>query len=214
MTPVTLRDLFQEESFVHRLTSSNPPVVYNTEEHTTTGGRVYYLQVPEEEPADRIGQSMSAEMVSLVGNVTALGGFYSPRYPLRRALADYERICRRRHRPPTWKDHATPICAEMLRARIEGGASIWWCAQYFEVSYPRAERLIAAGEAYIERSLIEAEARLLGVNVNAHGIDCPNPKTCPICSVDYSPSQEAKESPQPIMGRARHSKVWNEEAEG
>ncbi len=192
MTLRLLRLAFADESAIPRMTASAPPVVVNISEHTAKDGHTYFEYEPFEEPPAAIGQSLSAALISLIGNITSDAAFYGPRHPVRRALSEYDRICRRRHRLPTWTDHPTPICGEMLRARVEGGASIIWCANRYGISYPRAERLLAAGEEYVNRSLIEAEARLLGINVRAHGIDCPSPATCPICSVDYSPSKEAK----------------------
>lgn len=163
MTPAELRSLFADESYLHRLTSSAPPISSNVTETTAPNGRAYYDVLLEEEPADRIGQSLSGEMVALIGGIRADFVSYGPRHPIRRALAEWDRACRRRHRLPSWRDHATPICGDMLRAVVEGGAGVWWCAQYWEIPYPRAEHLIASGLAFLGERYSRSQDDALGI---------------------------------------------------
>jgi hypothetical protein len=164
MTPVELRALYADESSLHRLTSSAPPVVAQISEHSV-GERLYYEVMLEEEPADRIGQSLSAEMVALIGAIQVDFVSYGPRHPIRRALAEWERSCRRRHRKgPSlqWRDHDGPLCGEMLYA-VVNGASLWWCAQRWEVPYPRAERLIGAGIRFVAERYARWQDDALGI---------------------------------------------------
>jgi hypothetical protein len=163
VTPADLAASFSDESFVHRLTASAPPVVVNISERNI-GVRVVYDYELQTEPPDRIGLSLSAEMVSLVGAIRADFASYGPRHPVRRALTQWERACRRRHRPDAlrWRDHADgPLCG-LLLFDVAHGCSILWCARRYEVGYPRAERLIAAGLRYVADELERHEEALLG----------------------------------------------------
>ena len=167
MNTADLRLLFQDETVLHRLTSSAPPVVREITEHNRPDGGVYFEFALIEEPAAAIGQSMSAEMVSLVGNVTESLSFYGPRHPIRRALNEWDRSCRRRHRSTSllWRDHAhqSNLCGQMLRDVIEGGASAWWCAQRYEISYPRTERLLKAGADFLSERYARWQDDQLGI---------------------------------------------------
>lgn len=149
MNASELRMLWQDESYLRRTTSSAPPLSSDVREVTGSNGRTYYDVETWEEPADRNGQNLSGELVALIGGIRADFTSYGPRHPIRRALAEWERTCRRRHRLPTWKDHRTPICGAMLRDVIEGGASVRWCAERYGLSWPRAERLILAGMNFV-----------------------------------------------------------------
>ena len=171
MNTSELRNLYDDESDLHRMTSSAPPVSQNVTEHES-GGRIYFEVMLEEEPADRIGQSLSGELVALIGAVRTDFASYGPRHPIRRALADWERACRRRHRLPTWRDHATPICGEMLYA-VVNGCSVLWCSQRWGIEYPRAERLIAAGLAFVGERYARSQDDQLGIR---HDVEA-----CEIC---------------------------------
>lgn len=146
MNAAELRLLYQDESSLRRMTSSAPPISSNVTESTIAGRIVYDVEL-QEEPADRIGQSLSGEMVALIAGIRADFTSYGPRHPIRRALSEWERHCRRRHQG--WYDHHGALCADMVRAVIEGGASVLWCSQRFGVSWPRAERHIIAGLNFI-----------------------------------------------------------------
>jgi hypothetical protein len=63
-------------------------------------------------------------------------------FPVHDALLALDRACRRRH--GHWYDHrGRPVCSEMVRLIIFGGASLLYCSETLEISYPRAERLLA-----------------------------------------------------------------------
>lgn len=161
MTPAELRSLYGDESSLHRMTSSAPPVSQNVTEHES-GGRIYYEVELDREPPDRIGQSLSGELVALIAGIRADFTSYGPRHPIRRALAEWDRACRRRHRPPTWRDHATPICGEMLYA-VVNGCSVLWCSQRWGIEYPRAERLIGTGLAFVAERYARSQDDQLGI---------------------------------------------------
>jgi hypothetical protein len=171
MNASELRNLYDDESDLHRMTSSAPPVSQNVTEHEA-GGRVYFEVMLEEEPADRIGQSLSGELVALIAGIRADFTSYGPRHPVRRAMTQWERICRRRHRPPTWRDHgAGPLCSDMLYAVIKGRCSLLWCSIEWDVEYPRAERLLLSGLRYVSHEVERAaEQQLTGVH-DADGCD-------------------------------------------
>ncbi len=208
MTTLTLlKSLYRDEASFTRLTSSAPPLLRSVEQ-TRSGA---WDVIEERNEADTVGQNLSAALVGLIGGIIGSHDAqrcpdctknpllaeqttsYSPRHPLRRALTDYERKCRREHRQPLWRDHwARPVCSDLLHLVIVEGASTRYAAETVGISHPRAIRLLTAGCEYVLRALREEEARLLGVNKAAHGIDCPAPATCPVCSEDYSPSKEAK----------------------
>ncbi len=161
-----LRLLFLDETFVHRMSTSAPPVVQQVTEHSRPDGGVYFEVKPEEEPAAMIGMNLSAEMVSLIAGVTSWGVSYSPRHPVRRALNEWDRNCRRRHRATSmqWLDHLQgPICGQMLRDVIEGGASAWWCSQRYQVPYPRAARLLRMGQDFLSERMIRWGDEQLGL---------------------------------------------------
>jgi hypothetical protein len=202
-----LRVMYGDEASFTRMTSSAPPLL-RTVEQTRSGA---WDVIEEIDSSDAIGQNLSAALVGLIGGIIGTHDAqrcsdctknpllaeqttaYSPRHPLRRAMTGWERKCHREHRPPMWRDHRNrPICADMLRLVIVEGASTRYAAESVGISHPRAERLLMSGCQYLVRSLREEEARLLGINKAAHGIDCPAPATCPVCSEDYSPSLEAK----------------------
>ena len=148
MNAAQLRAAHADETTLHRMTSSAPPLVSEIHEVTGRNGRVYYDVETWEEPADQVGQSLSGELVALIGNIRADFTSYGPRHPIRRALAEWDRHCGRRHQ--SWYDHdGRRLCGEMVRAVIEGGASVMWCADRYGVSWPRAERHIIAGLNYI-----------------------------------------------------------------
>jgi hypothetical protein len=163
---VELRELYDDESDLHRMTSSAPPVVSNVTEHEA-GGRIYFEVMLEEEPADRIGQSLSGELVALIAGIRADFTSYGPRHPVRRAMTQWERSCRRRHRVgPSlqWRDHQDgPLCSDMLSAVIKGRCSILWCAIEWDVPYPRAERLLLAGLRYVSDQVAQAQEAQLGI---------------------------------------------------
>ena len=178
MTPAELRDLYNDESLIPRLTSSAPPLVSQVSEHTASDGRVYFEITYSEEPADRIGQSLSGPMVSLIGGVTEDGAAYGPRWPVRRALEEWERSCRRRHRPTStaWRDHSQgPLCSDLLRA-VSVGVSLRWCATMWGVPYPRAERLLNGGLRFVGERLARWQDDTLGI---AHDRD-----HCEVCRAE------------------------------
>lgn len=175
MTISQLRLSFQEE-MPERLTSASPPIVRTVQE---SGGR--YEVIEEAEPADANGRNLSAAMVMLIGSITAELNFFPPRYPVRRALAEWERTCRRRHRPPTWRDHTPgPICSMMLRAMVEGGASLKWAADsvgLVDVGYLRAERLVFAGTEFVRLRLTHWEHERMGIGLDPDCAMCRTRKT-------------------------------------
>lgn len=165
MSPAEFRELFGDESLVLKLTSSAPPLVSQVSEHNRPGGGVYYEVIWEEEPADRIGQSLSGQMVSLIGGVTETLVSYSPRWPVRRAMQEWERMCRRRHQPSDvrWRDHQDgPLCSDLLRASSVG-VSLRWCCDAWNVPYPRGERLLDAGLRFVNERLARWQDEQLGI---------------------------------------------------
>jgi hypothetical protein len=167
-----LRLLWQDETTLHRMTSSAPPISQNVQE-SSVNGRAVYDVILEEEPADRIGQSLSGEMVGLIAGIRADFLSYGPRHPVRRALADWDRTCRRRHRATSmqWFDHSQgPICGSMIYD-VANGTSILWCAYRYQVAYPRAERLIASGLRFIGDALTRAEEASRGAVHDREGCD-------------------------------------------
>ena len=166
MSPHELRDLYGDESLIVRLTSSAPPLVSQVSEHNRPGGGVYFEVIMEEEPADRIGQSLSGQMVSLIGGIGPDLATYSPRWPIRRALQEWERTCRRRHRPlpsSQWRDHTEgPLCSDLLRA-ASVGVSLRWCSEAWGVPYLRAERLLDAGLRFVNERLVRWQDEQLGL---------------------------------------------------
>ena len=147
------------------MTSSAPPTTQNVTE-TTIKGRIVYDVELHEEPADRIGQSLSGELVALIAGIRADFTSYGPRHPVRRALTEWERACRSRHRPgPSlqWRDHAAgPLCSDLLRA-ASIGVSLRWCAVEWDVPYPRAERLLLAGLRFVAERVARAQDDALGI---------------------------------------------------
>jgi len=131
-----------------RLTVTAPPVT-----RTVTAR---YEVIEEEEPGSRVGLSLSSEMVRLLGHHEG----YGLAFPVRRALAEWNRYCRSHHQ--RWPDHATrPVCAELAYAVIRNRYSLRWAAEHSGVSYLRAERLLIGAcrqmaeyqEAWIARSV-------------------------------------------------------------
>lgn len=178
MNASELRSLYDDESSLHRMTSSAPPVVSNVIEHEDKDGHIWFEVFPEEEPADRIGQSLSGELVALIAGIRADFTSYGPRHPVRRAMTQWERICRRRHRPPTWRDHgAGPLCSDMLYAVIKGRTSLLWCSDQWDVPYPRAERLLLSGLRYVSHEVERAaEQQLTGTHDTDGCDDCHRAK--------------------------------------
>lgn len=186
MDAPALRLLFRDEAMLHRMTSSAPPISRNVQE-ATVNGRAVYDVILEEEPADRIGQSLSGEMVSLIAGIRADFVSYGPRHPIRRSLSEWDRACRRRHRSLRWFDHYQgPICGEMLHAVIEGGASVRWCAERYAISYSRAESLIGAGLNFVGDRYSQWEDDQLGI---VHDAD-----RCPTC-IDESRMMRGNTAP-------------------
>lgn len=172
MNTAELRLLYRDETVLldggmaPGLTVSYPPVTHNFIEHNKRDGGVWYEDELEEEPADRNGQNLSAAMVTLIGGIRADFTGYGPRHPIRRALAEWERSCRRRHRSDAmrWRDHLQgPICGEMLRASIEGGCSYLWCAERWGIGYDRAKQLIQAGERFMAERYARSQDDALGI---------------------------------------------------
>jgi len=207
MDPIPmLRLVYRDEASFTRMTSSAPPQL-RTVEQTRSGA---WDVVEEIDVSDAIGQNLSAALVGLIGGIIGTHDAqrcpdctknpllaeqttsYSPRHPLRKALTAWERKCRREHRLPMWRDHARPVCSDLMHLVVVEGTSTRYAAEAAGISHPRAVRLLTAGCTYVLRALREEEARLLGINTAAHGIECPAPATCPVCSEDYSPSLEAK----------------------
>ncbi len=167
-------DFMEETLTVQRLTSAAPPVVRTVQEV-----RGHYEVIEEAEPADANGRNLSAAMVTLIGSLGELS-FYAPRYPVRRALAEWERTCRRRHRLPSWTDHALgPVCATMLRSMVEGGTSLKWAAEQAGISYPRADRLVSAGERFVMARLVHWEHERAEIALDPD---------CEMCRTRRSPS--------------------------
>ena len=196
MTPAELRDLFNDESLIPRMTSSAPPLVSQVSEHTAADGRVYFEITYSEEPADRTGQNLSGPMVALIGGVTThhppdncedcrrnpllneQRTSYGPRWPVRRALEEWERSCRRRHRPTStqWRDHDKgPLCSDLLRC-ASVGVSLLWCCNAFGIEYPRAERLLNSGLRFVGERLARWQDDALGI---AHDRD-----RCEVCRAE------------------------------
>jgi hypothetical protein len=169
MTLVQLRLAFMDESHIERLTASAPPVVRQVNK-IERNGKVDYTVEEHAEPADANGRNLAAGMVALLGQITVEHApdncsdcqrnpllneqrtAYSPRFPVRKALVDFEKQCCRYHRPPQWRDHARgPVCSIMLRLIIEGGASIAWAAEQVDMDYPRAERLVGIGAEHVAK---------------------------------------------------------------
>jgi hypothetical protein len=84
-------------------------------------------------------------------------------FPVHDALLAFDRACRRRH--AHWPDHrGRPVCSEMVRLIIFGGASVLYCSEQLEMSYPRAERLLAGAVEFMRR---KQEAWLAGTEASA-----------------------------------------------
>jgi hypothetical protein len=121
-----------------RLTVPSPPV-------TTQVTQDYSVRI-EEEPAAAIGQSLSSEMVRLLGHPDG----YGTAFPVRRALAEWNRYCRRHHRG--WPDHADrPVCAELAALVIRDRTSVRYAADVTGVTYLRAERLLLRAVEHMVR---------------------------------------------------------------
>ena len=123
-----------------RLTVTAPPVTRTVKitEDVIDGRKVrQYEYEEEEEPPDRGGMNLSAAMIRLIGHDEG----YGLAFPVRRALAEWNRYCRSHHQ--RWPDHATrPVCAELAYAVIRNRYSLAWAAEQSGVSYLRAERLL------------------------------------------------------------------------
>ena len=105
-----LKVAYRDEARIPRLTTSAPPVV----RYLTRSRSGAYDVTEEKEPADQVGESMSAGLLLLIGGIIGRHDAdrcpdclanplkaedstrYGPRHPVRRALADFERLCRRR----------------------------------------------------------------------------------------------------------------------
>ena len=93
------------------------------------------------EPSPKLYErSQDADLATqLVNYIAGTAGHF----PVHDALLAFDRACRRRH--ARWPDHrGRPVCSEMVRLVIFGGASLLYCADHYEISYPRAERLLSA----------------------------------------------------------------------
>lgn len=204
LSPAELRLLFEDETNVHRMTASAPPVVRYLE-RSRSGA---YHVTEEAEAADRIGENLSAPLVQLIGGIIeghdseacpeCLSNplkaedttHYGPRHPVRRALMDYERVCRRRHRLPAWTDHAAgPVCAIMLRMMVEHGTSLLWASSEVGVSYARAERHVTAAAAFVTRWVEHWDHEHRRINVDPD---------CSICN-RRRPIVDIRQRPRAIM---------------
>jgi hypothetical protein len=74
----------------------------------------------------------------------------------------------------------------MLRAVIEGGASVRWCAERHSISYTRAERLIIQGLNFVGERYSRWEDDQLGL---VHDAD-----RCPTC-IDESRMMRGNTAP-------------------
>jgi hypothetical protein len=94
--------------------------------------------------ASQVGVDFTAELIEYID-----GSRYH-RYLVHDALLQWDRECRRRH--SRWPDHrGRPVCAEMVRLIIFGGASLLYCSEHLGISYPRAERLLLAAVDWMRR---------------------------------------------------------------
>lgn len=180
-----LQDDYRTEAALGQLTTVAPPVTRHAIEYAPGKFDVEM----EEEPADANGRNLSGELVTLIGGI--IGGHdrdrcsqcsesskiydqetsYGPYQPVRRALTQWERKCRRLH--GRWPDHrGRPVCAEIAWNVIREETSIEWAADQVAVSFPRAERLLKVALDYIERGV----ARTAEPVESHHDRDA-----CPIC---------------------------------
>ena len=121
-----------------RLNVIAPPTTSTVKISGPPGGRTYELET-REEPAAAIGMSLSAPMVRLLGHHEG----YGLAFPVRRALAEWNRYCRAHHQ--RWPDHIDqPACSVIAYAVIRDQCSLVWAAEQAGVSYLRAERLLTA----------------------------------------------------------------------
>ena len=97
-------------------------------------------------------------------------------FPVHDALLAFDRACRRRH--ARWPDHrGRPVCSEMVRLIIFGGASVLYCSEQYGVTYPRAERLLRSA---VEFMRARQERWLAGTEASA----THDREYCPICRAE------------------------------
>jgi hypothetical protein len=158
----TLRQAYLAETeHLTRLATSQPPVTITVRHETDHDGSKHYLAFVEQEPASASGYTVSGGLLSLIESASTnlddeAGGlvvaFYGSRWPVRKALTDFERYCRRAHK--NWTDHVSgPLCAQLAWATIRDGVSLRWAAEHFGLAYPRAERVLKRAEEYVARSV-------------------------------------------------------------
>lgn len=202
-----LRSLYAEEGYIPHTTSSAPPLLRSVYQSRSGAWDV----VEEREPADANGLNLSAPLVALIGGITTHHDLsrcedctgnpllneqtthYSNRHPMRAAMTQLERRCRREHRPPTWNDHPTPICADLLHLTLVERMAPVDAYQRVGVSEHRGSALLGIFLRDLLQALRREENRLLGIADDSHRLkECPHPATCSVCSESFSPSQEAK----------------------
>ncbi len=144
VTPETLQEAladlrydYDRESAID-ITASAPPI---TRQLLQDGS----LEITEE-PGSQVGMSLSSPMIRLVGHHEGFGLIFS----IRRALHGWERFCRSKHQ--RWPDHVdAPVCAVLTWGTVRDKFSPAFMAAELEVSYPRAERMLATAIAWIRR---------------------------------------------------------------
>src|SRR5579859_5569358 len=122
MNLAELRRMYAEESYIDRLATTRPPVTREIQ-RTERGGEEHFTLISTEEDPSALGYTVSGELLALVGAFTAYDAPYGRRHPLRAAMTEWERTCRRRHRivpgRNAYLDHADgPLCADVLWAAI------------------------------------------------------------------------------------------------
>jgi hypothetical protein len=158
----TLRQAYLAETEgLTRLATSQPPVTITVRHEAGRDGSKHYLAYVEQEPPSASGYTISGGLLSLIESASTnlddeAGGlvvaFYGNRWPVRKALSDFERYCRRAHKH--WADHTeVAVCAQLAWATIRDGASLRWAAEHFGLAYPRAERVLKRAEEYVARSV-------------------------------------------------------------
>ena len=165
----TLQEEYRTEGMIERLTALMPPVT----RHVVEPSPDHFEVELETEPADGNGRNLSASFVGLIGSIIgrhdrAVCGEcqssskaydqetgYGPHHPVRSALTQWDRKCRRMH--ARWPDHrGRAVCSEIAWSVIRDRTSIEWAAEQAGVSFPRGENLLTLAVDYIEAGVRRA----------------------------------------------------------
>lgn len=177
--PLTLAELRQEyalESYIDRLATTRPPVTHEIERSVDSRGEEHFTVVDLEEDPSALGYTVSGELLDLIGSFAADGPRYGRRHPLRAAMTEWERTCRRRHRivpgRSSYLDHADgPLCADILWAAIRDLDEIPTLCRRHQLSPETIESTLARGIAYLDGALQRMEDRQPG----------HDPELCDVC---------------------------------